>query len=164
MNQDQQTASFPIESGIMLGIALGVSGQFPAAVLALIAWCVLRRIRPITPSTILLVTAILVAETLLAVFAMFNGYASFTFAVEIILVLAIGLLLFFTQSRHWAYILLVHAGYVIVMRSLDLSHGGIEQRFHRLAIGAIAVRVIISWLLILFIRGNSRARCPSVQK
>jgi hypothetical protein len=157
MNQNQQTAPFPIEFGIMMGLVLGLSGQFPAAVVALISWFVLRRVRPATPGTILLVTAITVAKTLLAGFAMFIGFVSFTLAAEVIVVLAINLLLFFTHARHWAYILLIHAGYVVVMRSLELYHGSVEQQFQRLFIGEIAVRILISWLLILFIRRPSPA-------
>ena len=66
--------------------------------------------------------------------------------------LAISLLLFFTRARHWAYVLLIHAGYIAVVRSLDLYHGAFEQRFQRVAIGAIALRLIIAWLLISYIR------------
>ena len=152
VNQNQQAPAFPAEFGIMAGLALGWSGQFPTAILALIAWFILRRVRPATPSEILLVTAVIIVETPVALVAIFAGYALPIAAVEILVVFAISLLLFFTRARLWAVVLLTHAGYVAVMRSLDLYHGAFEQRYQRIALGAIALRLIIAWLLISYIR------------
>jgi hypothetical protein len=161
MSQKQQVAVFPIEWGVMSGCVLAWSGALPAAILAIIAWFVLRHFRPATPSTILLVTAIITAESLLGVVATFFGYGSVGFVVEVVAVLAVSLLLFLTHAKQWAYVLVIHSGYVIVMRSIAIHQGRleIEPGFERIEIGAIAVRVLIAWLLVSFIRAESQPVC-----
>jgi hypothetical protein len=163
VNQNQPAPVFQTELAIMSGIALAWSGQFPIAILALAAWFILRRVRRTTPSEIMFVTAIIIAQTPLSLVAIFAGYAQPIAAVEILVVLAAGLLLFFTHARIWAYALLTHAGYIIVMRSLELSHGVFEQSIQRFALGAIILRVVIAWLLITYLRrpATSTAEPPS---
>ncbi|MEO6786509.1 MAG: hypothetical protein ABI318_10290 [Chthoniobacteraceae bacterium] len=160
MNQNPKVPLFSTEIGVMVGLAFGMSGQIPTAILAVIAWFILRSIRPATSKEVLFVTAVIVAETPFAIVAIFASYALPVASVEFLGVLAIALLLFFTRAHVWAYVLLAHIGYIVLMRSLDLYHGAFEQRFQRIVIGAVALRLILAWLLISYLRRPASIPIP----
>jgi hypothetical protein len=153
MDQKNETSPAPVEATAAIGFALVLGGRLPELILGIIVWFAIRRVRPATPSPILFVTAMVVAETLLVLFALlFIGQApSAQFMLEVIAILVVGLLLFFTQARRWAYILLAYCGYSVAARSFELFHG-VEHQAQNFYFGAIAARVIMGWMLISFIR------------
>ena len=142
MSQNSNTAHFPAEFGIIAGLVIGWSGQFPNAILALIAWFILRRMRPATPSEVLFVSAIIFGGVPLPLIATFAGYALPSVAIELLAVLAIAVLLYITHARVWACVLLIHTCYVAFMRSFDFYRGASDQK---VVIGAIVVKLIIAW-------------------
>jgi hypothetical protein len=151
MDQSKNTEPYPVEWGVIVGIALGLSGKFPEAVLAAVAWFALRRIRPAAPSATTFVTSIVLAETFLIVLAiLFSGLSSL-FLVEAVVVLVVSLLLFFSEAQRWAYILLIYCVYVIGLRIFDLWRG-VEPQLYNAIYGGIVVRIIMGWSLISFIR------------
>jgi Mn2+/Fe2+ NRAMP family transporter len=84
--------------------------------------------------------------------AVFSGYAPPYTLVETFMVVAVGLLLFFTCSKTWALVLMAHSLFIIYLRVNDLFQGAYEERFQKIYLGGIALRAILLWELIDYIR------------
>ena len=154
MKIDKTTTAFPAEFGAMAGISLALSGQLPTAILAGVLWFVLRRIRESTSAQVLLVTSILIATFILGLIAIAAGMVVPLAAVEMIAVTTITLLLFFTGASGWAYILIAHSAYVILIRILSLHDAFFTTSEQRMVIGAIALKLLVIWMLISHLRGG----------
>ena len=132
----------------MAGISLALSGQLPTAILAGVLWFVLRRIRKHTTAQVLLVTSILIATFILGLIAIAAGMAVPLAAVEMIAVTTIALLLFFTGASVWAYILIAHSTYIVLVRILSFHDASFTASEQRMMIGAIALKLLVIWMLI----------------
>jgi hypothetical protein len=100
--QNQSTEAIPFELAAAAGVALGLSGQFPVVIIALVAWFILRRIKPNVPSSVMLVTSLHIGTALLACLGVAMGLAPLPVVVEVTAVSIIVLLLFFTGKPTWA--------------------------------------------------------------
>ena len=138
----------------MAGISLALSGQLPTAILAGVLWFVLRRIRKSTSTQVLLVTSILIATFILGLIAIAAGMAVPLTAVEMISVTTVALLLFFTGASVWAYILIAHSTYIVLVRILSFDNAFFTASEQRMMIGAIALKLLIIWMLISHLRGG----------
>jgi hypothetical protein len=151
---DKDTSAFPTEFGAMAGISLALSGQLPTAILAGVLWFVLHRIRAGTSAQVLLVTSILIATFLLGLIAIAAGMAVPLAAVEMIAVTTIALLLFFTGASVWAYILIAHSAYIVLLRILSFQNASFTANEQGMVVGAIALKLLIIWMLISHLRGS----------
>ena len=160
MKSNQSTLGFPVEYGLLLGVALGLSGQFPTAVLACIAWFGLRRVRPNLGPLLLLVTSIYAASFVLSLLALASGLMVPFGVAEMVAVTVVALMLFLTAAPRWAYFLIAHSIFTIILRSINLHGGMFSDAQHRLVLGVIVLKVLIVWMLVLHLR---RAQPPPSQ-
>ena len=156
MKPSQTVQDIPFELCAAAGIALALSGQFPVAIVALVLWLVLRRIKPEAPSTIALVTSIQLSTAVLACLAVAMGMAPLSVVVEVAAVSIIALLLFFNGTPAWAYVIIVHSTYVAVHRALNLRESDLTTVQQRTLVGSIAVQVLIIWMLIAYLRPSKQ--------
>jgi hypothetical protein len=161
---DKTTTAFPAEFGTMAGISLALSGQLPTAILAGVLWFVLRRIRESTSARVLLVTSTLIATFILGLIAIAAGMGVPLAAVEMIAVTTIALLLFFTGASVWAYILIAHSAYIVLVRILSFHDAFFAASEQRMVIGAIALKLLVIWMLISHLRRGVLAAPPASPK
>jgi hypothetical protein len=149
---DKHTSAFPTEFGAMAGISLALSGQLPTAILAAVLWFILRRIREGTSAQVLLVTSILIATFILGLIAIAAGMAVPLAALEMFAVTILALLLFFTGASVWAYILIAHSAYIVLVRIFSFQNASFTASEQRMVIGAIALTLLVIWMLISHLR------------
>jgi hypothetical protein len=152
MKSDASTSTFPIEFGLAAGLALGISGQFPTAVLAAIAWFFLRKIRPQLASSLVLVASLYLAPLIISPVAIAMGLMVPSAIVEMIAVTLVALLLFLTAAPVWSYLLIAHSLGTILIRLLNFQGASLNDSQRRLLLGVIVLKAVIIWILIMNLR------------
>ena len=151
-------APFPVGWGTLIGLCLGLSGQLPTAILAFFLWLGLRAMRDGASSNILLATSILISGSTLGLIWHMSHASSATAIVEVFLMLVFAVILFFTDSRILAAILLLHSAWNIYVQVTMLFTMESNPVLQRLVLGNIIVNALIVYFLFMFIACTWRER------
>jgi hypothetical protein len=157
MKPGRPASAFPTDLTVAAGIALALSNQWLVAIVACILWPILRRIKAGTPYTILLVTSLLLASAILGLINVATGMLSPLALIEMAAVSAAALLLFFTGAATWAYLLILHAGYIMVQNCISLRSPYLTPVLQRTLLGWIAQKALITWMLASYLRRGATA-------
>src|SRR5438132_7432241 len=98
MKRNEQSPAFRVEYGIVAATILGLCGQFHIVFLSCIAWFLLRQVRPRVSPLVVLVASTFVASLILSFIDIASGHMSIPVTVEILVLNAVALLLFFTGA------------------------------------------------------------------
>lgn len=136
----------------MAGVAAAVSGQLFPLFLAGVFWLILRHFRSDTPSEILFVVAYILGAIPFILIGLFSGYVSPFAIIEPLVVAGFALLLYLTRSSLWACGIIAHSSYIILTRAYNLYAGTYDSQFQRFMLGAIALQVIVVWMMVAYLR------------
>jgi hypothetical protein len=129
-----------------------LSNLWLVAIVAAILWFPLRRLRPTTPSSILLVTSVTLATAMFTSIVAAMGALPWSAVLRAAAVSAVALSLFYTGMAVWAYLLILHAAYVVVQRCTFLQSPDLTEPLQRSNIGTIGLQLLIIWMLISYLR------------
>lgn len=135
-----------------MGIVL--SNQWLLAIMALIVWLILRQLKPSANSAMRLATSIQLGSVFLACVPVAIGMIPPlpSIFIEVVAISVIAMLLFFNGTPAWAYVLIIHAGYIVVARISDLRTADFTAIQQRSVVGTIAIQLFAIWMLITYLR------------
>ncbi|MGE5194021.1 MAG: hypothetical protein ACM3U2_16115 [Deltaproteobacteria bacterium] len=161
MKPTESDPRFPLEFGALAGIALAVSNQYLIAIGALVAWFVLRNLRPQAAATVVLVGSIQVGTSIVGLIGIIAGVAHPYAAVEMFVVAIVGLLLVLKERPVWAYLMIVHSTVTIIMLGNRLLDPALSAADQRMLGGAIFLRGLVAWLLVAHLRSRAGSPVPA---
>lgn len=153
---DRKSSWFRMGYALLAAILLSACGQFLLVGTSTLAWCVLRELRPESPTPAVVAASIFVATMVLSLFAFAAGGRSVPTVVGGLLAESVALLLVFHGATLWAYLLIALCLFNIIASFLTLRRGGLIGVPTRETYGAFVLNVFIISLLVAQLRaGNS---------
>jgi hypothetical protein len=161
MKPNHQSLWFRAEYGIAAAILLSACGQFLIVGASGLAWCVVRAVRPGAPALLAVAASIFAASMVLAVVDLVAGHGSVAGSIEIFLAGTVALVLLFRRANLWAYLLIAHSLFVIIMGVFSLRQSDWAAVPARMAFGAVVLNVFLILLLVEHLRTVRPAVSPA---